>query len=102
MVSSLPFLAPVCIKKAKKYRTKASNNGYGSAGSRNRALKAGEAYKLTDVSNDKSAFASANHTSGSEENILQNNHSIMKSVTYSVRVEDDPDDRLGARQDDRV
>lgn len=103
MVSSLPFLAPVFIKKAKNYRSKHSGNGYGSnSNSRNHGIKVKEAYKLSDVSNDKSAFASANHTSGSEENILQNNHSILKSVTYSVRVDDEGDDRLGVRQDDRI
>ncbi|KAJ2979912.1 hypothetical protein NQ176_g2965 [Zarea fungicola] len=105
MVSSLPFLAPVCLRKAKDYRTKHSKYGYGSNGSKNRngGIKSSEAYKLTDRSQDKSAFASANHHSGSEENILQKNNAIMKSVTYSVRVEED-NDHMGnrARQADQV
>ncbi len=103
MVSSLPFLAPVCLRKAKDYRTKHSKYAYGSHGnSKNRAgavggIKSGEAYKLTDVSQDRSAFAvSQTHgSSGSEENILQKNNAIMKSVTYSVRVEDDDEQHIG-------
>lgn len=89
MVSSLPFLAPVCLRKAKDYRSKHSKYAYGSNNnSKNRGMK-NEAYKLSDRSQDKSAFASANHGSGSEENILGKNNAIMKSVTYSVRVDDD-------------
>ncbi|KND90633.1 hypothetical protein TOPH_04733 [Tolypocladium ophioglossoides CBS 100239] len=88
MVSSLPFLAPVCMRKARDYHTKHSGNGYGSSHgmSGGRGLKTGEHYKLSDVSNDKSAFVSANK-SGSEENILQNN-TILKSVTYTVQVDE--------------
>lgn len=97
IVSSLPFLAPVCLRKAKDYRTKHSKYAYGSSGgSKSRGIKGNEAYKLTDVSQDKSAFASTSHPSGSEENILVKNNAIMKSVTYSVRVDDD-DDNLGGR-----
>ncbi|KAJ3477046.1 hypothetical protein NLG97_g8946 [Lecanicillium saksenae] len=100
IVSSLPFLAPVCLRKAKDYRSKHSKYAYGSHNnSKNRGMKGSEAYKLTDVSQDKSAFAtSQNHASGSEENILQKNNAIMKSVTYSVRVEDeDEHHHMGGR-----
>lgn len=77
------------MKKARDYRTKHSGNGYGSSHgmSRSRGLKNGDHYKLSDVSQDKSVFVSAN-TSGSEENILQNN-AILKSVTYTVQVDED-------------
>ncbi|OAA70535.1 integral membrane protein [Cordyceps fumosorosea ARSEF 2679] len=101
MVSSLPFLAPVCLRKARDYRSKHSKYAYGSNGnSKNRAaaggIKGNEAYKLSDVSQDRSAFAgSQTHTSSSEENILQKNNAIMKSVTYSVRVEDDEEHMIG-------
>ncbi|POR39180.1 Uncharacterized protein TPAR_00619 [Tolypocladium paradoxum] len=88
MVSSLPFLAPVFMKKARDYRTKRTGDGYGSSHgvSRSRGLKNGDHYQLSDVGNDKSAFASAK--SGSEENILQDN-AILKSVTYTVQVDED-------------
>ena len=87
MVSSLPFLAPVCMKKARDYRSKYSGKAYGSGASHSRGLKNSDHYQLSDVSHDKSAFVSTNK-SGSEENILQNN-AIMKSVTYTVHVDDD-------------
>lgn len=90
MVSSLPFLAPVCMKKARNYRTKYSG-GSNSGQGRSRGLRNTEHYKLSDVSNDKSVFASANK-SGSEENIL-NNGTIMKSITYSVQIDEDPKNR---------
>ncbi|KAJ3961622.1 hypothetical protein N0V92_001674 [Colletotrichum tropicale] len=85
IVSSLPFLAPVCMKKAKDYRSKYSGgSSHGRSG-----MKHAERYKLSDMNHDKSVFASANHSkgdNGSEENILPGN--IMKSVTYSVQVDD--------------
>jgi hypothetical protein len=89
MVSSLPFLAPVFLRRAKEYRSKASN-GYGSSGERSRriGIKGSEVYKLGSVSRD-AEFASGN--SGSDENILMQKpeHSIVKSVTYTVQVEDE-------------
>lgn len=100
MVSSLPFLAPVCMKKAKEYRSKNSNPGYGGSSqgnSKNRGVK-GEHFKLSDVSNDKSVFNSRDHNTGSEENILQN-HAIMKSVTYSVRVDEEADGKPRRRNE---
>lgn len=90
LVSSLPFLAPIFIKKAKEYRSKpSSGSGYGR--SRSRHLKGTDAYKLSDRGNNRSAFVSADHKSdtGSEENILQGNN-ILKSVTYTVQVDEDP------------
>lgn len=91
MVSSLPFLAPVFMRKAKEYRTKNSYNN-GSSHQNSRGPK-GEHIKLSDVTNshdndkDKSVILSTGKSS-SEENILQG-AGIMKSVTYSVRVDDD-------------
>ncbi|KAL3291181.1 ATP synthase F0 [Colletotrichum asianum] len=85
IVSSLPFLAPVCMRKAKDYRSRYSGgSSHGRSG-----MKHAERYKLSDMNHDKSVFASANHSkgdNGSEENILPGN--IMKSVTYSVQVDD--------------
>ncbi|KAJ3940024.1 uncharacterized protein N0V96_010020 [Colletotrichum fioriniae] len=55
-----------------------------------------ERYKLSEMNHDKSVFASANHSkgdNGSEENILPGN--IMKSVTYSVQVDDRVDSKSG-------
>ncbi|KAK0709311.1 hypothetical protein B0T26DRAFT_652792 [Lasiosphaeria miniovina] len=89
MVSSLPFLAPVFVRKAKEYRDKYGVNAYGSNGGK--MGKSGDAYKLGSVSSQsKSAYASAQGHSTSEENILKDTHdgSIMKSVTYSVHVDE--------------
>lgn len=73
------------MKKAKDYRSKYSGgSSHGRSG-----MKHAERYKLSDMNHDKSVFASANHSkgdNGSEENILPGN--IMKSVTYSVQVDD--------------
>lgn len=66
-------------------------------------IRASDAYMLSDRANDKSAFASAAHTtrkSGSEENILFPQGAqtgapggIVKSVTYTVRVDADVEDK---------
>src|SRR5690625_1330196 len=100
MVSSLPFLAPVFMKKAREYRSKHSGQGYGSSHrmSRSRGHKNGDHYQLSDVSNDKSVFASTNK-SGSEENILQQG-AIVKSVTYSVQVDEEADGQGTRRRND--
>ncbi|KAG6296548.1 hypothetical protein E4U09_001706 [Claviceps aff. purpurea] len=97
MVSSLPFLAPVFVKKARDYKSKYSA-AYGS-GSKNRqkrsrslALRNGEHYKLSELSSDKSAFRSVNN-SESRDAMLENGGAILKSVTYSVRVDDGNDAR---------
>ncbi|PNH29093.1 hypothetical protein BJF96_g7686 [Verticillium dahliae] len=89
VVSSLPFLAPVFVKKARSYRSKPTS-GYGRSGSHVLGGKSGDRYKLSDVGRDKSAFVSANDRSNSEENILSTlpDHSIVKSMTYSVQVDD--------------
>ncbi|EHK44092.1 uncharacterized protein TrAtP1_008569 [Trichoderma atroviride] len=90
MVSSLPFLAPVFMRKAKEYRTKNSYNN-GSSHQNSRGAK-GEHFKLSDVSHsredhhDKSALTAVK--SSSEENILQG-AGIMKSITYSVQVDEE-------------
>ncbi|KAK0736460.1 hypothetical protein B0T21DRAFT_383985 [Apiosordaria backusii] len=104
MVSSLPFLAPIFLRKAKEYTTKysgGSGNGYHSGGGSNsRKLggkSGGESYKLSSVSSGlgrKGTFISSKghpgHSMGSEENILKDSPdgSIMKSVTYSVHVDE--------------
>lgn len=98
MVSSLPFLAPVFLKKARDYKSKYLSAAYGS-GSKNRqmrsrslALRNGEHYKLSELSSDKSAFRSVN-TSEIRDGMLENGGAILKSVTYSVRVDDGNDAR---------
>ena len=90
MVSSLPFLAPVFLRKAKEYRSKVTGYGYGGSSSGGKLGKSGDGYKLGSVaSQNKSAFASAQGHSTSEENILKESPdgSILKSVTYSVHVD---------------
>lgn len=59
MVSSLPFLAPICMRKARDYRSKNSSGRYtSSSDSRKRGFRGGDGYKLNDLSSDKSLFAS--------------------------------------------
>ncbi|KAL6415701.1 integral membrane protein [Ilyonectria robusta] len=93
MVSSLPFLAPIFVKKAKQYRSKHSDDYAAPSGrSRSRGLKS-DHYKLKDMSHgkDDAVFHSATDKSrsGSEENILRENKGIVKSMTYTVQVEDE-------------
>ncbi|KAH6612264.1 hypothetical protein B0J18DRAFT_77496 [Chaetomium sp. MPI-SDFR-AT-0129] len=99
VVSSLPFLAPIFLRKAKQYRTKyagGSANAYGSGG--RKMGKSNEAYKLSSIHSSQhkggGTFATAQgQSTGSEENILKSSteqapeNTIMKSVTYSVRVD---------------
>ncbi|KAL2272010.1 hypothetical protein VTJ83DRAFT_1381 [Remersonia thermophila] len=119
MVSSLPFLAPVFLRKAREYTGKygsgSDSRNYASggrsvgsrlgamvsdklrsskSGSRLDSLTSGNhdgAYKLSSVASSprRGAYATAIPPTGSEENILKQSpeNSIMKSVTYSVRVD---------------
>lgn len=96
MVSSLPFLAPVFIRKAKQYRSKHSDDhyNYGTPSGRSRGGLKSDHYRLKDMSHGKentAVFVSAakQSRSGSEENILQDNTGITKHMTYSVRVDED-------------
>lgn len=106
MVSSLPFLAPVCMKKARDYRSKYSGSNGSSRGiSRSRGRKNAEHYKLSDVSNDKSVFGpSSKSRSPGEEHILHHDngtahgHSIVKSITYTVQVDQDYTDGSADRR----
>lgn len=86
IVSSLPFLAPVCMRKAKGYRSKQSGS-YGQSNSHAFGGKTGDRYKLSAM-NHKTDNFSSNDRGNSEENILAPN-SIIKSVTYTVQVDDD-------------
>ncbi|PNY28089.1 Uncharacterized protein TCAP_01990 [Tolypocladium capitatum] len=86
MVSSLPFLAPVCLRKAKDYHTRYYGRRYGSTQGISNRPENGEHYKLSDYNNDKN-LVSANK-SESEEKILQHNE-IIKSMTYTVRIDED-------------
>ena len=96
MVSSLPFLAPIFIRKAKAYRSKQSHSdeyNTPSGRSRSHGLRS-EHYRLRDISHGKDAAVFTSRTttkshSGSEENILQGNNGITKSMTYTVQVDDE-------------
>ncbi|KAJ2897447.1 hypothetical protein MKZ38_004678 [Zalerion maritima] len=130
MVSSLPFLAPVFVRKAKQYRTKRSRSdgsgprraGGGGGGGGISGYKFGskkDHYELQSISGDHRSGAFGRDRSGgsssgmdneSEENIIvkgvpaPDNQHIMKSVTYSVRVDEegkmrDRDDRGAGRFD---
>ncbi|KAK3301753.1 uncharacterized protein B0T15DRAFT_544519 [Chaetomium strumarium] len=93
IVSSLPFLAPIFIRKAKDYATKYSGSGNNYGSGHRKIGKSGDAYKLSSMSSEhnKGNFVTAQaQSTGSEENILQaanQDNTIMKSVTYSVRVD---------------
>ncbi|KAH8896704.1 integral membrane protein [Thozetella sp. PMI_491] len=86
MVSSLPFLAPIFVKKAREYRTKKSGSN-----STPRIGRSGDHYKLSSINRDRSAFVSSNGMeSGSEENILKHGKDgvILKSVTVQIDKEE--------------
>ncbi|GAB1321014.1 hypothetical protein MFIFM68171_11224 [Madurella fahalii] len=94
MVSSLPFLAPIFLRKAREYTNKyagGSGNHYGASSGARRLGKSGDGYKLSSISSQrKGTFATVQgQSTGSEENILNANpdNSIMKSVSYSVHVD---------------
>jgi len=111
MVSSLPFLAPVFVRKAREYRSKMSkgSGGYGSASDgpnnsdhRTPRGKTGEMYKLGSRGGDGSSGGSKaggysakvteTDPNSSEEFVLQGSygdHNILKSVSYSVRVDEE-------------
>jgi hypothetical protein len=89
IVSSLPFLAPIFIKRARQYRSKPSSH---NTPSRSKGLRS-NGYKLKDLSytgkREPSIFTSAENDSGtgSQENILNPHGGIVKSVTYTVEVD---------------
>ena len=105
MVSSLPFLAPVFVRKAKEYRSKMSKDsrGYGSSsdGAGNNRGNGGsrgprEMYKMGSRTGGAKAGYSVKVTetdpNSSEELVLQGSygdHNILKSVSYSVRVDEE-------------
>lgn len=100
LVSSLPFLAPVFIRKAKDYRSHPSAGYSDDYRRKSRHIRAGEAYKLSERSSGtdtgtgtlKSVFASSSRggksATGSQEDILPQAGAIMKSVTYTVKLDD--------------
>ncbi|RGP79896.1 integral membrane [Fusarium longipes] len=89
IVSSLPFLAPIFIKRARQYRSKPSSH---NTPSRSKGLRS-NGYKLKDLSytgkREQSIFTTAENDSGagSQENILNPHGGIVKSVTYTVEVD---------------
>ncbi|EKJ72351.1 hypothetical protein FPSE_07471 [Fusarium pseudograminearum CS3096] len=92
IVSSLPFLAPIFIKRAKQYRSKPSSH---NTPSRSKRLGS-NGYKLKDLSHtgkrDQSTFTSVENSS--QENILNTTGGIVKSVTYTVEVDKVKSDSL--------
>jgi hypothetical protein len=96
LVSSLPFLAPVFIRKAKDYRSRPSAGYSDSYRRKSRHIQTGEAYKLsergTGTGTLKSVLASSSRegksVTTSQEDILPQAGAIMKSVTYTVEVDD--------------
>ncbi|KAI5467652.1 hypothetical protein BGZ63DRAFT_32648 [Mariannaea sp. PMI_226] len=107
MVSSLPYLAPIFIRKAKNYRTKHSDdyNTPGGAG-RSGAIK-GSHYRLDDLSQDQDRgviSTTPKSRSDSEENILPIKGGIVKSLTYAVNVHDVPprSQSTGLESDDSI
>ncbi|AEO69710.1 cbe84c1b-8afc-430f-a1ad-a8243fd95804 [Thermothielavioides terrestris] len=94
VVSSLPFLAPIFLRKARQYTSKygGSSGHHHGSGARRRS-RLGDAYRLNSrdaPSQSKGTFATAQgQSAGSAENILNTSadNSIVKSVTYSVRVD---------------
>ncbi|KAG6032366.1 hypothetical protein E4U41_007229 [Claviceps citrina] len=98
MVSCLPFLAPVCMRKAKDYRSRYSAGYVASKSkqSRGQALREAQHYKLSGLSKDQSGSHSVN-TWESREAILDNG-AILKSVTYSVRIDHNSNPSPGMSQ----
>ncbi|TQV94013.1 hypothetical protein V2A60_003838 [Cordyceps javanica] len=95
MVTSLPFLAPVFIKKAKdlSYRRYKTNSRETEASKNSRLSRqpgaSRDMYHMEDVkrsANHKSTVVGSSQTSGSSENILPK-EGIVKSVEYSVSVD---------------
>jgi hypothetical protein len=67
LVSSLPFLAPMFIKKAKEYRSKQSSGSGSGRGKGNGGclgFKSSEGYELSDRGNTHSVFISADRNKG--------------------------------------
>jgi hypothetical protein len=76
MVSSLPFLAPIFVRKAKEYRSKHSNDYASSSDDQKQS-------KPFNYGREKGHISSA-----SEEQIVSKDR-IVKSMTYRVEVEDE-------------
>lgn len=88
------------MKKARDYRSKYSGSNGSSSNAMSRGRKNAEHYKLSDVGNDKSAFGPPPKSrAGSEEHMLHHSsNSIVKSVTYTVQVDDDTSDSISDRR----
>ena len=85
IVSSLPFLAPVFVRKAKEYRSKQSS-GYGSSKEHpwSRGKKSTEHYKLGELSQDKDMSGIETiDPFDSQENIVQNEVGAKKVFNLS-------------------
>lgn len=98
MISSLPFLAPVFMRKVKEYRSERSRYGYGSnkgygsnQGNSSRNTDGGQSHALGYIKNKKGTFASSSSPTSSrtDDAAAKQNAGIFKSVTYTVSVEDE-------------
>ncbi|CAH0027741.1 unnamed protein product [Clonostachys rhizophaga] len=90
VVSSLPFLAPLFIRKAKDYRSKHSDD-YNTPSGRNKSRTDGQGsrFSMKVLSSSRAGPVEENASeTGSRENILAGDRDIVKSVTYSVKVDD--------------
>ena len=99
MVSSLPFLAHVFVRKAREYRSKMSKDSKGSTsdGANNSGHRMGsssrEMYKVGPSKKPTySSKVTETDPNSSEELVLQGAHgdfNIVKSMSYSVRVDEE-------------
>lgn len=92
MISSLPFLAPVFMRKVKEYRSERSKYGYGSnPGNSGGHTDGGQSHALGYIKNKKGTFASSSSPTSSrtDDAPAKQNTGIFKSVTYTVSVEDE-------------
>lgn len=88
MISSLPFLAPVFMRKVKEYRTERSKYGYGSNQGNSRNTD-GQSHALEYIKNKKGVSASSSSPTSSRTDDANRQNGIFKSVTYTVSVEDE-------------
>jgi hypothetical protein len=92
MVSSLPFLAPVFLRKAKEYKDYRSNKLNGSSNQRSGYAKGSQHFRLRSLSQGNQVSAARSDDNTSQEDMLVDiekpDTAIMKSVSYSVRDEE--------------
>ncbi|CAG9947521.1 unnamed protein product [Clonostachys rosea f. rosea IK726] len=91
IASSLPFLAPLFLRRAKKYRSKPSVN-YITPSSRTRS-RTGRLWSIISMKMFGQSVLKENCgrlSQGSQGKILSNEGNIVKSVRYSIKVDETP------------